>query len=177
MLAMYLGRRLKKSLRYLRGPRVLEVSFGTGYLMQRYAGRFQTTGVDYSPHYVEATRHQLEALGLKATLIEADAHDLPFAEGSFDSILNTDAFTLYENPTQAMAEFYRVLAPGGRLILMEYDYPNDRNILGTYLTNRFRRSAQYVDFKTLLTQTGFSYEDHHVGSFGMCHMYIATKPD
>ncbi len=173
---MYLGPRLKKSLRHLRGPRVLEVSFGTGYLMQRYAGRFQTTGIDYNPHYVEATRRRLEALDLEATLVEGDAHDLPFAEGSFDSLLNTDAFTLYQDPTRAMSEFYRVLAPGGRLVLMEYDYPSDGNILGTYLTNRFRRSAQYVDFKTLLNETGFTYEDHPVGSFGMCHMYIATKP-
>lgn len=175
-LATSWGPRHRKALPHIQGPRVLEVSFGLGYLMSRYAGQFETTGVDYNPSYVEATRRKLEAQGLKATLLEGDAHALPFPDASFNTLLNTDAFTLYRDPPKAMDEFYRVLVPGGRLILMEYDYPKDGNVLGTFLVNHMRQRTQYVDFRALFRSVGFSFEDHHVGSFGCNHMFVATKP-
>ena len=76
-----------------------------------------------------------------------------------------------------MAEFFRVLVPGGRLILMEVDYPKDRNWLGTHYVNWFRRmKVPYVDFNSLLRSTGFEYEDHEVGNSGMLHMFVATRP-
>lgn len=178
LLFTHLGPRLVKALPHIRGPRVLEVSFGLGYLMTRYAAGFDVTGIDYNPSYVEATRQRLHKAGLHdVKLLEADAHALPFDDDSFDTLLNTDAFTLYDTPTQAISEFFRVIEPGGRLVLMEYDYPADGNKLGTLCTNHMRRTAQYIDFRKLLRDAGFApIEDHDVGLFGMCRMFIATKP-
>lgn len=171
------GPRLRKAAAQVTGPRVLEVSFGTGYLMSLYAGRCETTGIDYNPRMIEATRRRLSRLGLDAHLLEADAHALPFADGSFDCLVNTDAFTLYRDPPKAMAEFYRVLAPGGRLVLCEYDRPADRNWLGMQL---MRMPAWLgmpaVDFDPLLRSVGFEYQDHPVGLAGMLHMFVGHKP-
>jgi hypothetical protein len=76
-----------------------------------------------------------------------------------------------------MQEFYRVLVPGGRLVLMEYDYPKNGNILGKLWVEWARwAKVPYVDFNALLQKVGFTYEDHSVGNFGMLHMFVATKP-
>ncbi len=47
---------LKHVLPYLQGPRVLEVSFGTGYLITRYANRFQVCGIDYNMAMVKTAK-------------------------------------------------------------------------------------------------------------------------
>jgi ubiquinone/menaquinone biosynthesis C-methylase UbiE len=172
------GPRLRKAAAQVRGPRVLEVSFGTGYLMSLYAGRFQTTGIDYNPRMIETTKKRLDRLGLRATLIEADAHALPFDDESFDCVVNTDAFTMYRDPRQAMSELYRVLAPGGRLVLCEYDRPANGNWLGTqWVRLAAKLGMPGVDFDPLLRSVGFEYEDHAVGLSGALHMFVGTKPD
>lgn len=172
------GPRLRKAAAQVTGPRVLEVSFGTGYLMSLYCGRFATTGIDYNPRMLETTRQRLDRLGLDAELIQADAHALPFADESFECVVNTDAFTMYSDPYQAMSEMYRVLVPGGRLVLCEYDQPADGNWLGTQL---MRLPAWLgmpaVDFDPLFRSIGFDYADHPVGLAGVLHLFVATKPD
>lgn len=171
------GPRLRKAVDQIRGPRVLEVSFGTGYLMSLYADRFDVTGVDYNPRMLETATRRLGRLGLSAQLLLGDAHALPFPDDSFDCLVNTDAFTLYRDPKQAMSEFYRVLKPGGRLVLQEYDLPKDRNWLGMklmWIAKLF--TMPYVEFPPLLSSVGFEFEDHDVGMSGMLHMFVATKP-
>jgi ubiquinone/menaquinone biosynthesis C-methylase UbiE len=178
LLAAFWGHRHKKALPHIRGPRVLEVSFGMGYLLSHYAGKYETTGLDYNPKYIELARRRLDAANVKAELVEGDAHALPFADGSFETLINTDAFTLYADPQKAMSEFYRVLAPGGRLILMEYDYPKDPTVMGK-LVMFWARSVlkmRYIDFRALLSSVGFTFEDHNVGGNGVLHMFVAEKP-
>lgn len=172
------GSRHRKALAHIQGPRVLEVSFGSGYLLSQYANNFETVGIDYNPRYVETTARRLAERGVRATLHQGDAHALQFPDASFDSLVNTDAFTLYEDPAKAMSEFYRVLAPGGRLILMEYNLPKNRSRLGMFFIRVSREFLKqpYVDFDRLLTDVGFEYEDHAVGGAGVLHMYVATKP-
>jgi ubiquinone/menaquinone biosynthesis C-methylase UbiE len=170
------GGRLCRALPHIQGPRVLEVSFGTGYLLSRYAGRFDTTGVDYNPRMVEAAQRRLTRAGLRARLLHGDAHALPFPNDSFDTLVNTDAFTLYADPARAMAEFHRVLRPGGRLILLEYNRPKRPSWLGNRVLTLSRwLKMPFLDFDALLDGTGFDYEDHAVGFAGVLHMYVAHK--
>jgi len=96
-----------------RRPRkVLEVGGGQGELaerMQRELGA-EVMFVDISPRMVELAR----ARGIDAR--QGDAQSLPFADGSFDTVVA--AWMLYHVPdvSQALAEFARVLQPGGALI-------------------------------------------------------------
>jgi SAM-dependent methyltransferase len=92
--------------------RVLEVGGGEGELaerMQRELGA-EVTFVDFSPRMVELAR----ARGVDAQ--EGDVQALPFADGSFDTVVS--AWMLYHVPDldRGLAEMARVLVPGGALI-------------------------------------------------------------
>lgn len=172
------GKRLLKALPHIRGPKVLEVSVGVGFLISQYADKYEVTGIDYNPRCVELTRRRLERMNKTATLMEGDAHALPFPDASFDTVINTDAFSLYLDPEKALREALRVLVPGGRMILMEYDYPKDRNLLGTICTAGIRNILRmaYFDFASMVKNTGYPSQDHAVGGFGCLHMFIIDKP-
>jgi len=114
---------IKKALPYIEGGRVLEASFGTGYLMTYYAGKFDTFGIDYNPRMIETASENLKKKNLKATLKQADVEALPFPDEYFDSIVNTMAFSGYPDGIKAMSEFYRVLKTGGKLLLIDFEYP------------------------------------------------------
>lgn len=53
--------------------------------------------------------------------IQGDAENLPVESGSFDAVVNLISFHHYPNPARALAEFRRVLRPGGRLVLIAFD--------------------------------------------------------
>lgn len=59
---------LARALPEIRGPRVLEVSFGTGWLLTRYAGRYRVDGIDLNPDLLAVARRNLERGGLRADL-------------------------------------------------------------------------------------------------------------
>ena len=62
---------LRFALPHVRGARVLEVSFGTGYLLTQYARGFEAHGVDYNETMVRTARQNLVRAGLIAHLCRA----------------------------------------------------------------------------------------------------------
>lgn len=99
---------------------VLEVAVGTGLNIPLYDPEARVTGIDLSPAMLEiAHRRALEA-GRDVDLREGDAQDLPFDDGSFDSVVCTFSLCNIPDPEVAMAEMHRVLRDGGRLILVDH---------------------------------------------------------
>jgi hypothetical protein len=75
-----------------------------------------------------------------------------------------------------MAELFRVLAPGGRLLLMESNYPKDHNRVGMLLMSVPRMLRMPLrDIDALLAGVGFSYQDLPLGMAGILHLYVAQK--
>ena len=106
------------------GEDVLEVATGTGVQLVRLAranpgGR--TVGVEISEGMLAQTRRRLEDAGLAGDVevIEGSALELPIADESFDLIVNGYMLDLLprDDIPRALAEFKRVLRPGGRLVL------------------------------------------------------------
>ncbi len=167
---------LGQALPEIAGPRVLEVSVGTGWLLTRYAGRHDTHGVDLSEAMVRTARHHLARAGLTADLQVADVEHLPYADGTFDTVLTTMAFSGYPDGRTAMAELLRVLRPDGRLIVIDINYPGDGNRIGTLLVNAWRRSGDLIrDINSLLGEFGIDVTDREIGGFGSVHLYLASR--
>lgn len=107
------------------GEKVLEVAVGPGAtfveILRRVGPGGAVTGVDISPRMLDQTRRRaLRAGWPEADVKEADARQLPFADGTFDVLYNSymlDLIPLGEMPV-VLGEFLRVLKPGGRLALV-----------------------------------------------------------
>ena len=102
-----------------RFERTLEIGAGTGYftLNMLRAGMIGTaTCSDISPGMLATLRANAKRLGLKVKTKAADAERLPFADGSFDLVLGHAVLHHIPNLDQALQEFARVLAPGGRIM-------------------------------------------------------------
>jgi ubiquinone/menaquinone biosynthesis C-methylase UbiE len=103
------------ALRYLVGERVLEVGCGTGHLLRELAGRVtQVVGCDRSATMLRQTRRRV---GEGAPLARAQAQELPFAAASFDTLICTFPAPYIADP-RTWAEFARVLAPAGRVVVV-----------------------------------------------------------
>lgn len=164
---------LDHALPYIRGRRVLEVSFGTGYLLTKITFKYETYGIDYNLRMVQTAWRNLESKNLVAGLSQADVVRLPFDTGFFDTIVSTMAFTGYPDGAKALTEIKRVLRPGGILIIIDINYPSDENWLGMILTRGWQASGDLIrDMGRLFDQCGLISRDLEIGGFGSVHLYL-----
>ncbi len=168
---------IKKIIPHIRGDKLLEVSFGSGYLMTQYAiGKNEIYGIDYNERMLEITANKMKRLNIKAHLSQGNVEKLPFPDNTFDTVINTMAFTGYPDGEKAMSEIKRVLKKGGRLLLVDFDYPNTRNIFGYLIVRLWEKFGDIIkDISSILAEHDFDYEDISIGGFGSVHMFIANK--
>ncbi|MGE5223742.1 MAG: class I SAM-dependent methyltransferase [Omnitrophica WOR_2 bacterium] len=160
----------------IRGPRVLEISFGTGWLITHYANRFETYGIDLNQKMIQITTRNLKAAGITIPLQRANIEAIPYRSEVFDTVVNTMAFSGYPRADRAMSEIRRVLKPGGRLILIDAGWPEDRNWMGSIFTRLVEATGDILrDMGLIFTQHGFEYRQEVVGLFGSLYLYIAEK--
>ena len=98
----------------------LEVAIGTGLNLPHYPADVRLMGIDLSPEMLALAEARGKELGRRLRLTEGDAQDLPFADGSFDTVVCTYALCSVPDDAAAIAEMHRVLKPGGRLILVDH---------------------------------------------------------
>jgi ubiquinone/menaquinone biosynthesis C-methylase UbiE len=167
---------LRHALPHIHGPRVLEVSFGTGYLLTQYADRFETDGIDYNEKMVSVANANLKKRGIEARLQQGNVESLPYPDGAFDCIVNTMAFTAYPDGGKAMSELHRVLRTGGRLVMIDVGHPADRNWLGMRMVRVWVALGDIIrDTGAMLRRFGFEYTEREIGGFGTVHLYVAEK--
>ena len=108
--------------------RVLDLAGGTGDVAMRIvrAGGPGTTAVicDISPEMLDVGRRKVETAGLadRLTLVEGNAEALPFADRSFDAATIAFGIRNVTRIDRALTEMYRVLKPGGRLLVLEFSH-------------------------------------------------------
>lgn len=101
----------------LRG-RTLELGCGPGHLQLALAGR-PAAGLDASPQMAAMAARRLRRAGYTPRLARGLAQRLPFATGAFDTVVATFPAEYILDP-QTHAEVRRVLAPGGRLVVVPF---------------------------------------------------------
>jgi len=97
-------------------PLVLDAGCGTGGLIRRLAPAhaWRWSGIDLSPLACELARRRL---GAGADIREGSVTALPWAEAAFDAVVSADVLYHVDDDAAALAEFRRVLRPGGRMIV------------------------------------------------------------
>src|SRR6185436_4084328 len=113
-----------------RGTRVLDLATGPGYVAAQAAERgASVVGVDVAATMIEVARRLHPDIDFR----EADVHELPFEDGSFDAMVGNFLIMHLGRPEQALAGFVRALRPGGRIALTAWDFPERSRLLGLFL--------------------------------------------
>src|SRR5262249_32127912 len=118
-------RRVLKALELRTGEQVLDIGSGPGLLAYEMAvsvgqdGRI--CGVDTSEQILAMSRTRCADKSW-TEFKKADAVQLPYPDGSFDAAVSTQVFEYVADIPAALTELYRVMRPGGRVLIMDTDY-------------------------------------------------------
>jgi ubiquinone/menaquinone biosynthesis C-methylase UbiE len=100
--------------------RIVDLGCGTGslaVLLAEHGNR--VSGIDISGNMIRLARAKARAAGVAVDFVRGDAADPPFAEASFDLVLARHVLWAFENPDAVLQRWVDLLAPDGRLILIE----------------------------------------------------------
>jgi SAM-dependent methyltransferase len=161
---------------------VLEVAVGTGRNLPHYGPAVTSlTGIDLSPAMVAVARTRAGELGHDADLRVGNAQLLDFGDATFDTVVCTISLCNIPDDRAAIAEMYRVLRPGGRLVLVDH-VASDRwwvLILQKLLEQATRRVNG--DYQTrrplpLVEAQGFMVSHSQRSKIGWVERVVAVKP-
>jgi SAM-dependent methyltransferase len=104
-----------------RGEAVLDVACGTGNLSLPAARTgARVTGLDIAANLLVTARQRAAVEGLAIQFDEGDAEDMPYADGSFDTVVTMYGAMFAPRPERAAAELLRVVRPGGRIAMANW---------------------------------------------------------
>ena len=155
------------------GERVLEVGCGTGEMAMRASVRTgprgTVAGIDPAPEMIAEARRKAARANLDIDYRVASAEALPFADATFDVVLSS--LMMHHLPEdlqpRALAEMRRVLAPGGRLLVVDFTEPASRlgRLAPVWLAHR-RHPGDARELPRLLEAAGFSAVEAGPTGFG-----------
>jgi demethylmenaquinone methyltransferase/2-methoxy-6-polyprenyl-1,4-benzoquinol methylase len=190
-------------LKSLAPKKVLDIATGTGDFAIE-ALRLQPdkiTGIDISEGMLALGREKIKKLGKEntITLTLGDSEQLPFSDRSFDAITVGFGVRNFENLNKGLTEIFRVLRPGGRLVVLEFSKPKAFPIKQLYafynrvvtptvgrLFSRDSSAYSYLpesvaafpageDFLAELRKAGFRSCTARPVTFGIATIYVADK--
>lgn len=145
-----------------KGPcrQILDVATGTGdlALMLLKTSPDRIVGADISRGMLDVARRKASDRGVSDRIVfqQADSEALPFDKESFDLVTVAFGVRNFENLDKGLSEFFRVLRPGGRVLVLEFSQPEVfpvRQLYGFYsrkilprLSSRFTRDKKAYDY-------------------------------
>ncbi|MBI3399797.1 MAG: class I SAM-dependent methyltransferase [Acidobacteria bacterium] len=143
------------------GPRVLEVGVGTGINLPDYPAGLDVDAIDLSPGMLARARRR-GGIQARVHLHEMDVQTLAFSDGSFNTVVATCVFCSVPDPVIGLREIRRVLAPGGRAVLLEHVRPGGRRLGAMFdrLDPLVSRAGPHINRRTVenVRAAGFTIE-------------------
>jgi ubiquinone/menaquinone biosynthesis C-methylase UbiE/DNA-binding transcriptional ArsR family regulator len=135
---------------------VLDLGAGTGRMLQLFAPMAdRAIGVDLSSAMLAVARGRLEETQWRnVTLRQGDIYALPVERNSCDLVILHQVLHYLDDPARALREAARVLAPGGRLLVVDFAPHNEEILRDKHAHRRLGFSREEVE--TLLVQAGLT---------------------
>lgn len=187
------------------GQKVLDLAGGTGDLTALFSKRVGPSGkvvlADINASMLAVGRDKLRDQGLVDNIeyVQANAEALPFADNSFDIITIAFGLRNVTNKDAALASMFRVLKPGGRLLVLEFSKPQSElltkaydfysfNLLPKmgqlvagdaesyqYLAESIRMHPDQATLQQMMEQAGFAEVSYHNLTGGIVALHRGYK--
>ena len=188
-----------------RGQQVLDLASGTGDLAARFAGLVGPQGrvvmSDINAAMLEQGRVRMAEQGLVGNIeyAQVNAEDIPFADNSFDCVTIGFGLRNVTDKQRALDSMYRVLKPGGRVLILEFSHAKAEPLKSVYdlysfkllpvmgrvvandeasyryLAESIRMHPDQETLKAMLEQSGFVRCDYHNLTGGIVAVHRGFK--
>ena len=197
----------KKAIRQLADThpkKILDVATGTAdmaIMASAILNPEKITGIDISEGMLDIGRKKIQKLGLqdRIELLKGDSETITFDDNSFDAVTVAFGVRNFEHLERGLKEIYRVLKPGGKLVLLEFSKPKmygTKIVYNLYmkivapnmgkLFSKNRNAYQYLDesikkfpegknFTNILDNLGYKNTYGKPLSLGICSIYCGEK--
>lgn len=191
-------------LKALQPKLMLDVATGTGdfaFEAIKILKPTQIIGVDISQGMLDVAKKKIAErnLGHVYSVKIGDSEKLPFESDHFDAITVAFGVRNYENLEQGLSDMFRVLKPGGKIVVLEFSKPQRfpikqgynfyfQHILPVFgkLFSKDSRAYTYLPesvaafpdgkaFTSLMEKVGFKTTKHISMTFGICSIYTGIK--
>lgn len=186
--------------------KVLDVATGTGDLAIALTqiNNVQVVGLDISEGMLSVGREKIQKKNLtdRIELVHGDSENLPFPDNHFDAVTVAFGVRNFENLEKGLSEIYRVIRPGGRLVVLETSVPErfpfrqgyfiytkfvmptigkifskDRSAYA-YLSKSASAFPYGKNFRTILDQIGYNNTQYYPKTLGgVATIYTGNKPN
>lgn len=184
------------------GMKVLDIAGGTGDLARAFASQVQPGGqvwlTDINAAMLAEGRDRLLDAGHMLPIAQCDAEALPFAANTFDVVTVAFGLRNMTDKERALAEMFRVLVPGGRLLVLEfsriwaplapaYDAYSfnvlpwlGQRVAGDadsyrYLAESIRRFPSQQELASMMERAGFERVQWFNLTAGICALHVGEK--
>lgn len=192
-----------KSLVDISPKRILDVATGTGdfAIEALKLSPDKIVGIDISEGMLEVGRKKIKERRLEENIEfkKADSEALPFSDNQFDAVTVGFGVRNFQNLQRGLDEIYRVLKPGGKLVVLEFSKPKAfpfkqlyflyfKTVMPTvgkivskdksaysYLPESVLAFPEGKEFEAILEKSGFKTPDSKPVTGGIARIYTAQK--
>ncbi len=182
---------------------ILDVACGTGDVslaLRQKTPQARIVGLDFSQAMLDLAKIKIDRAQAGIELVAASAEELPFPKADFDLLTIAFGIRNVVDKKKALVEFYRVLKPHGRLVVLEFSQPQmawlrtlynfyffkvlpligglfARRSAYRYLPDSVAKFPSRDEFVGWLKEAGFRQCRYHSLTFGIATLYLAEKLD
>ena len=184
--------------------RIADIATGTCDMILEIASRnrsVQISGLDFSRRMLDLGRKKIIAKGYSSAVsfLMGSAEHLPFMDKSFDGVICAFGIRNFFDMKSGLIEFYRILKPGGRAVILEFSMPTNRilrcvynwyfyvilpkvgnlvsgnNEAYSYLPKSVKNFPDQYIFVSWIEEAGFQKVSLNELSFGIVSIYYGYK--